>query len=297
MTVQPLSDVLKPLASPTLRHRVLLARLAARRATAGGRALPDFLVIGAMRAGTSSLYKYLERHPLVIPSLRKEVEYFTMNWGRGIAWYRSHFPIEARRAAARARGRHPQTFEATPYYLFHPRAAARAAEVVPAARIVVLLRDPIERAFSHYRHMARLGFEDLSFAEALEREPERLAGEAERIMDDPLYVSKVHHRFSYVARGLYAEQLEEWFRHFPRERFLILGSERFYADPAVVYGEILDHAGLPRWTPRGFRNYSAQPGAAPAAIDPAIRRTLAERFAPHNERLRALLGTDPGWGY
>ena len=99
---------------------------------------------------------------------RKEVSYFTRHFGRGEAWYRTHFPTRAR-VAVRRRRLHAQvrSFEATPDYLFHPLAAARAAQLVPDAKLIALLRDPVERAYSHYRHMVRLGFEDLSFDEAI----------------------------------------------------------------------------------------------------------------------------------
>ena len=124
------------------------------------RPLPAFMIIGTMRGGTSSLFKYLESHPDTAASLRKEVNYFTRYWEKGPDWYRAHFPITRRRLA----------FEASPNYLFHPFAAIRAEETVPDAKLIVLLREPAARAAIHYDHMVRLGFERRSFTRALESE-------------------------------------------------------------------------------------------------------------------------------
>src|SRR5690606_6491994 len=148
--------------------------------------LPDFLVIGAMRAGTSSLYKYMGSHPAVIPSLRKEIKYFSSEYNqKNESWYRCHFPTGLDiRLLTSMRGTRIQTFEASPDYLLHPRAAARAAKLVPEAKIIVMLRNPVDRAFSHYQHMFRLGLETLPFEEAIVQEPVRLEAEQTRIGEE-----------------------------------------------------------------------------------------------------------------
>src|SRR5215470_750369 len=138
-------------------QQVRSARFAARRATASARALPDFLIIGAQKAGTTSLYAYLTAHRDVRPAGRKEVHYFDLGFTAGAelgeGWYRSMFPLRARLALdGRRTGRPVRTGEASPYYLFHPAAPQRAAALVPEARLLVLVRDPVERAWSHYRH-------------------------------------------------------------------------------------------------------------------------------------------------
>jgi hypothetical protein len=164
---------------------------------------------------------------------------------------------------------------------------------VPDARLIVLLRDPVARALSHYHHEVALGMEPLSFEEALDAEPERLDGEERRIVQFPGYISVAHQHHSYVARGHYADQLERWFASFPRERTLILVSEDFFADPAGVVGEILEFLELPPMP-------EAAPFRVPNArsyegMEPATRRLLTETFRDSNARLAELLGRDPGW--
>ncbi len=146
----------------------------------------------------------------------KGTSFFTTNWDKGQSWYRSHFALAAhRRVRTRRDGTPPITGEATPYYLFHPLAPERAAAVTPDARIVAILRDPVDRAYSHYRERARHGAEMLSFEEALAAEEERLEGEESRIIEEPGYVSPAHEHLSYVAQGRYASMLERWYRRLP----------------------------------------------------------------------------------
>lgn len=279
------------------RDAATAAAVDLRRLTARSRPLPELLIIGAQRSGTSSLYKYLEHHPCVVPSLRKETHYFSLHYEKGPDWYRAHFPSEWRRAVTRGRRGQVLTFESTPYYLFHPRAAVRAASVVPDARILVLLRNPVERAFSHYCHNVRHGREALSFEDALAAEPERLAGEVERMMADGAYRSRRHARFSYVARGLYAEQLLAWMEQFPAERFMVVRSEDLFERTPDIYAEVLAFLGIPPWQPKRFENFSyvnRRPTGA-TTMHPDTRRRLLEQFAPHNRRLEELLSRSLDW--
>jgi hypothetical protein len=262
------------------RHRLARGRLRYRVPTGRWRALPDALVIGAQRAGTSSLYRYLGAHPGVAPSFRKEVEYFSRYEARGEDWYRAHFELRS--------GRRHLRFEATPDYLFHPLAADRAASLVPQAKLVVLLRDPAERAWSHYRHMVRLGYETLDFAAALAAEEDRCAPDLAALAADPDHDPKALLRYSYVARGHYAGQLARWYARYPRDQVLVLPSTRLFDRPAAAYGEVLSFLGLAPWSPPAFRNASAAPGAPdPTPIDPAARRRLDAAFAADDPTLWA----------
>jgi len=255
-----------------------------RRATAFARRLPDFLVIGGARCGTTSLFMYLSEHPSFRSPEVKEIGFFDREWERGLGWYRSHFPL-----AAGPRG---ITGEATPEYLFHPRAAERAASVVPDARLIVLLRDPVDRAYSHYQLKVASGFETLSFEEALEAEEARIgAGLArmragERADDDCA-------NFSYLARGRYAEQLSRWLEHFPRERLLVLSSEAFRRDRPGGFRRITEHLGLRPSTHEEFRSYHGVPRKE---LGRETRERLNAHFAEANDELYELLGEDFGWG-
>lgn len=270
------------------RQELVLGVRRLARPSSGG--LPDFLILGAQRSGTTSLYNYLALHPEIARSFAKEPQYFSTKWSKPESWYRAHFEA-ARTTAGGTTGR--LNFEATPYYLFHPHAAARAARVVPHAKLIVLLRHPVDRALSHYQHNAERGLEELTFDEAVEREPERLAGEVQRMLGDAGYISRAHKLYSYIARGRYAEQLENWMAWFPEERFLILRSEDFYAETDKVYAQVLRFLGVSEWRPTSFANFSKR--HARSTLDPDLRARLVETFAPHNERLADLLGRDLAW--
>jgi Sulfotransferase domain len=258
-----------------------------RRSTSRLRPLPDFLIIGGQRCGTTSLYYDLRAPPQVVPALAKEVHFLSLHWSRGEGWYRARFPLRANKTGP---GQAPLTFEATPYYLFHPLAPARAAQLLPEVKLLVLLRDPVARAWFHYRHMVRLGLEPLSFPEAIAQEPVRLAGEVERIQADPGYDAVRHRRYSYLARGAYATQLRQWLGQFPADRFLVLCTERLGADPAGCYGKVLGFVGLPGWTPSAFPLHTRNPRAS-SGMPSELRGRLEEHFAPATRELEELLGT------
>jgi hypothetical protein len=266
--------------------------------TAGARGLPDFLIIGAKRGGTTSVYNYLLEHPLVLPLFPsrqriKGVHFFDTGYHRGLRWYRGHFPTAAsRRLRERRAGRPVVAGEASPYYLFHPLAAERAHAAMPDARVIVLLRDPVERAWSHYKERVRHGAEPLPFEEALAREPERLAGEAERIAAEPGYVSFAHEHHSYQAQGRYLELLPRWLDRYPAERTLVLRSEDLYADPQALLDRVGAFLGLPPFRLRSRTAYNYHPAADMPA---AARRRLEHAFADHDLKLAELLGMPLGW--
>jgi Sulfotransferase domain len=298
MGMHQIADRIKPLVSGKARRRIVRARLGLRVPTGRFRSLPDFLIIGGMRCGTSSLFKYLAYHPAVAASLRKEIQYLTVDYGKGENWYRSHFPTNARKWLSRfVRGRPLLTFEATPDYLFHPLAAARAAGLVPDARLIVLLRNPVARAWSHHQHMVALGYETLDFATAVATEGERIGADLEQLAVDPDHDPKALLRYSYLARGRYAEQLSRWFDRFPRRQFLVIRSEDFFRDTATWFAAILEFLGLEPWEPRAFGNESRLQGRpAATGLPPAAEERLRDVFAGPNAELAKLLGDGAfGW--
>lgn len=276
-----------------IRHVGQQAGIAAGAATAGLRMQPDFMMIGGQRCGTTSLFRALAAHPQVIRPLwhKKGINYFDLNYYRGMSWYRGHFPVSA---LARRRGAAPGTsvFEASGYYLYHPFALERAARDLPGVKLVVMLRDPVERAFSAYKHEFARGFERESFEDALRLEDSRLDGEIDRMRADLRYESHAHRHHSYRRRGHYAEQLERAFRYFPRERVFVMESEEFFAAPAEKYRQLLDFLGLPPFEPARFDRHNGRPGEPMPA---PTRRMLEDHYRPYDERLTALLGRAPGW--
>jgi hypothetical protein len=269
--------------------RTPLRRLRAdyREWTASLRGLPSALLIGAQRSGTTSLFNYLAQHPDVRQPLGKEIHYFDLHYARGIRWYRGRFPFRHRLRGAAL------TIDASPYYLLHPLAPERAAGLLPGVKLVAILRNPIDRAFSHYQHEVRDGRETLSFPDAIAREAERLAGEEERLRRDSSYYSYNHHRYSYTTRGRYLEQLTRWMQHYPRARLLVLQSERLFSEPAAVCAELYQFLGL---RPHRLEKYPAfYQGNYERAMAPELRARLADYFEPHNRALYQWLGTAYDW--
>jgi hypothetical protein len=251
------------------------------------RGLPSVLIIGTQRGGTTSLFNYLAQHPDVRPPLRKEVHYFDLNHASGPNWYRGCFPYSRQLRDGAL------TIDATPYYMMHPLAPQRAAALLPDVKLVALLRNPIDRALSHHQHEVRGGREALSFAEALEREAERLAGQEDRLRNDPRYYSWNHRRYAYTRRGLYLEQLRRWLQHFPRSQLLVLQSERLFRDPPAVTAEVYRFLGLRAHRLRKYDAFLA--GNYERAMPPELRAKLAAHFEPHNRELFAWLGEEFDW--
>jgi hypothetical protein len=267
-------------------------------ATAGLRRGPDFVIIGAKRGGSTSLYNYVLEHPSVSPLFPsrqhiKGVHYYDTQHARGLAWYRSHFPREvAGRQVARPYRNPSVCGEASPYYLFHPLAAQRLAQDFPDVRIIVALRDPVERAYSHFKERTHHGGETLSFEDALAAEEARLNGEAERIVAQPGYLSAEHENHSYLAQGRYLDMLPRWFALFPREQFHVIVSEDLYADPDRHINETWEFLGLPprKLVSRVRHNY------LPATeMLQETRQRLQNDLAEHNAGLADLLGRRLPW--
>jgi hypothetical protein len=256
------------------------------------RVLPDFIIIGAAKGGTTSLFNYLVEHPQVAEPLKKEVHYFDRNFHRGVNWYRMHFPTSAY-METHSNGSKFVTGEASPYYLSHPLAAIRMKELLPQVKMIALLRNPIDRAISNYQHMVRLGIEKESLERALELEQERTEGEREKLLSSNTLYSFNHHHFSYLARGLYATELEPWFAHFPKEQFLINSSEAFYENPAQVFNQSLEFIGIGPWQPPQFKTFNS--GGDYKPVEPALRSRLSNFFKPHNEKLFEKLGVRFDW--
>ena len=240
-----------------------------------------------MRCGTTFLHTYLLEHPKVMAPVRRQLWFFDMSFHRGIGWYRSRFPLKIQRVL---RGR--ITGEATPDYLFHREVPGRVARVLPQVKLLVLLRNPVDRAYSHYWLEVRQGQETLSFEKAIEAEDLRLRHEGDDIFKGGSYHDSHHRRHSYLARGIYVDQLLTWMRHFPLERLLILKSEDLYQNAPKVYGQTLRFLGLPDWEPDHFEPRNA---GEYSDMNPATRRHLTEYFSTHNERLYRLLGRNLGW--
>ena len=258
-----------------------------RELTSPDRVLPNYIIIGVQKGGTSSLYKYLLQHPNVVPGYKKEVKFFDGRHHKGLDWYRYNFPFKTQMSDPAA-----QTGEASPSYVFHPLVPQRIREALPNVKLVLLLRDPVTRAYSHYQGNLRKGQEKLSFKEAIEQEESRLEGEKESIIADQHYPMYKYLVYSYLARGIYIEQVRNWLKSFPREQILIQRSEDLFHNPQNVYARVLTFLGLPDWK---LDNYDIFNYGRYALMDPQTEKRLREYFKPYNQELYEYLGFDFGW--
>jgi Sulfotransferase domain len=237
-------------------------------------ALPDFVIIGGKKCGTTSLYNLLTQHPYVEPAASKELHYFDRLFeAEDLEWYRNCFP-----APRWENGRRTITGEGTPY-MPSRRIPEMMAEVVPGVRLIALLRNPVDRAYSDYQQVVRKGREPRTFEEAIGGEPHEGGN-----LDD---------NCEYLSRGVYVDQLLRWSEFFGREQILVLKSEDFFERPADTLKLVLDFLELPGWEPEGAEVRNR--GTYTENMDPEIRRRLEEYFEPHNRRLYEYLGANLGW--
>lgn len=246
--------------------------------------LPDFIILGAQKAGTTSLAAWLHGHPQTWIAPEKEVHYFDLQYQRGIDWYGSRFSAAPNSV---------KCGEATPYYLFHPDCAQRMAESLPTTKFIAILRDPVERAFSGYFHAKRAAMEPLELAAALDAEPARMASDRALLARDPSAYAEHQQWRSYLSRGLYAIQLQRYFAHFPRERIHVMFFEELISSPDAVLNqlsaflEVASHQ-TPLLRANAGRDESA-------LISPGIRDRAGEHFREANQELSSLLGRTLPW--
>lgn len=242
---------------------------------------PSFIIIGTQKGGTTSLYRYLENHPLVLSAIKKEVYFWNHHYKRGLDWYLSHFPS--------LNDSHQFiTGEATPSYLEDEQVAHRIAEKIPNMKFIVLLRNPIERTVSQYYHWVRLGLEQKSLEAAISFELELLG----KGLKTAIHSNYWEQTSKYMWRGMYIEFMQNWMRYFPAENFLILKSEDFYEKPQIIFEQVLDFLNLPPYALSEFKAYNQgyyQP------IPENTRTQLHDFFTPHNQRLEAFLGRTFNW--
>lgn len=267
------------------RKVIYKSRMIMRRKTARFRLLPNFIIIGAMKAGTTSLFEYLSQHPHVLRSRLKEVFFFNKHYPKGVRWYQEHFPLRMKKWI------YPNliTGEATPTYLFDPMAPKRIHELVPAVKLIVLLRNPTERCISEYFHHVRKGRETRSIMSALNAEHENDLQTLQQNTDS----HPNHINFDYLGKSRYKEQLERYFQVFPREQNLVINSESFFNAPKETLKKVFQFLGIeqydiPDLSPKHVATNRTK-------VEPEIYDYLDNYFASHNRELYQLLGINFDW--
>lgn len=256
-----------------------------RRGTQRFRHLPTCVIVGAQKAGTTQLYAYLVTHPRCFEAAKKEVDYFSKHPERSVAWYRSRFPLSIR--VARKQG---HVMEASPSYLPTPSALRQMKQVLPKTRLIVLLRDPVSRAFSHYQHRKTRHLEPRSFAECVAEEiranefPAEL-GVALRPNAAPM--------LGYVARGYYALQLELLLKLYPRNKVLLMDSASLFEDTSAACERVFNFLGLESFDVQPTKIYNR--GYYQETIDPRVAEELREHYRPYDALLTQLVEQPFSW--
>jgi hypothetical protein len=258
--------------------------------------MPSFLVIGAQRCGTRSLFEYLIQHPSIRKPIVKEIHFFDNYYGAyklGIGWYRAHFPVNIYGLIKDDKDEPKfMTGEATPHYMFHPWGPKRVKDAFPDIKLIAILRNPVERAYSHYQQSVQLGHEKLSFNEALGKESLRLKGEKKKMLSDPDYYSHNYNHYSYLSGGIYIQQLKYWRKFFLKEQMLILRSEDLFYDLSTVYETVFDFLQLPKYAIKSQTNHNV---GNYSPMSPPLKARLVEFFKPHNKKLFEYLAWDSEW--
>jgi hypothetical protein len=253
-------------------------------------ALPDFVIIGAQKCGTTYLYQLLTKHPNVQSAAVKELHYFDRpeDSEKDIEWYQRCFPPPQWK-----NGQISITGEKSPSYLFHPHAAERMAQVVPEARLIVLLRNPVDRAYSNYRHDVRREHETRTFEEAIEVEQAQLLDKEDQGSEHE-HPSNTSYRSptNFLAKSIYVDQLVRWRQFFSEEQLLVLKSEDFYENTIDTLNLVQGFLGLPHQTPDLSRRVTK---TRYEPMNPGTKKRLEEFYEPHNQRLYEYLGIDFEW--
>jgi hypothetical protein len=274
------------------RPRASLVPLFYRRATARWRRLPDFIVIGAQKGGTTALFAYLLQHPQVGRPWKKELNFFSRHYRRGEPWYRARFPLRREMIGGEILG------EASPSYMPFPAAPARMREVVPRAKLIALLRDPTERAISHYFHSVRHGMERRPILQAFSATADWLRAtltsrDTADVRPAP-WPLRADPWLSYLYRGVYVDHLRRYHRYFGRDQLLIVRSEDLRTRRFETLARVFDFLGIdPTHRPGDVR--PRRVGTNKQAVPGEVYELLRGYYRPHNERLYEYLGRDFGW--
>jgi len=270
------------------------ASLKFRHITSSIRLLPSFIIIGFPRCGTTSLYNYLIEHPSIAPPLSKEIRFFGQYYDEDINWYKRYFPTLLHKYKIKKNFRdYFMTGEGSGTYVHHPLAPNRIKKAIPHIKLIVLLRNPVDRAYSQYFKIVEQGRDNLSFENAIEIESKRIRGEWEKMINNQNYYSMEYHNYSYLSAGIYVDKLKLWFNSFDKEKILIIRSEDLYNDPPLIFKKTLKFLNLPNWEIRKYEKYNVTDKKP--FLESTMKKKLINYFKPHNERLYQFLGRDFGW--
>ena len=254
------------------------------------RVLPDFFVIGPGRTGSTSLYHYLDQHPSLSKSAYDELGFFDVNFHLGLHWYRSLFPSIFTKYRIKSKTNFFMTYDVTPSYIRRPWNARRIKNLFPNTKLIVILRNPVDRAYSHYKLLNRVFGEVRSFDEIIKEEMNNISKWNVDSKDDNYFATKVEK--SILARGFYAEQLSIWFELFSKNQILIVSSEKLLSDTKNTVNDIFKFLNLPQFKISNTKKVNVSP---PSKMNPETRKLLIDFFRPYNQELDKFLNLDFKW--
>ena len=256
------------------------------------RVLPDFIIIGVGRGGTTSCFHYLSQHPSIIGSAYDEIGFFDENFHLGLNWYRSMFPTKFLKKKIAKKFGKCLTYDVTPSYIRKPWVARRIKELFPEIKLIALLRNPVDKAYSHYHSSITRGLQKSSFEEIIEEDVKTFQKfeNTNSMIDDKYFRTYIEK--SHLGRGFYAQQLKIWFELFDRKQILILTSEELSTDTNKTMNKIFQFLDLSDYeisdtAKRSTGNYTNM------KMD--TRKKLISFFSKYNQDLFKLLNQEFDW--
>ena len=254
--------------------------------TASSRVLPDFIISGTVRSGTTSLYYNICEHPSVLPADYDEIGFFDSNYHLGINWYRSMFPTEKEMERVKKETNFEITVEDTPFYFWKKEAAERILKDIPNSKIIIIFRNPVDRAYSNYQLGIRKKTETLSFEDAIDEEM--------NFLEKHSFRESVDRRRSYLSKGFYESQIKIWFNVFPREKIHILSTEDMQKNPEKTLLKIFQFLVIPNYT---LKNPQKQKSSEYKKMDDKTREILLDFYKPHNEKFFQIIQERFDWNF
>ena len=254
--------------------------------TASSRVLPDFIISGTVRSGTTSLYYNICEHPSVLPADYDEIGFFDSNYHLGINWYRSMFPTEKEMERVKKETNFAITGEDTPFYFWKKEAAERILKDIPNSKIIIIFRNPVDRTYSNYQLGIRKKTETLSFEDAIDEEM--------NFLEKHSFRESVDRRRSYLSKGFYENQIKIWFNVFPREKIHILSTEDMQKNPEKTLLKIFQFLVIPNYT---LKNPQKQKSSEYKKMDEKTRKILLDFYKPHNEKFFQIIQERFDWNF
>ncbi len=252
--------------------------------TSSKRVLPNFIIPGTVRSGTTSLYYNICEHPSVLEASYDEIGFFDSNYNLGINWYRSMFPTQKEMELVRKNSGCAITGEDTPFYFWKKEAIERIFLTLPNVKIIVIFRNPVDRAYSNYNLGVRMNTEKLTFEEAIDEEIQYL--------NENGFRKTIDHRRSYITKGIYQEQLKLWLDIFPREQIHILSTEQMQENPQRELQKIFSFLKIDEYI---IKNPQKRKSTDYTKMRPDTRSRLLDYYKSHNEELFRIIKQRFNW--